>query len=184
MSNPNGATRWKTIAAVIAAAPFAAVLAWYAVSFLPHLGELDAFVEQGEKIRESANPAFYRMAVTAEKRERIRSYAVREAYWSLVGERGPTIDRQLNEALWLLASHIHFDDDEVFALWIECSLYGCGSGLMDASVKYFQKPIASLTEDELAGLVALVRSPGMFAPGTPRGEERKKMILEARHAHS
>lgn len=177
-------SRWKPIALAIAAIPFAAAFAWYSVSFLPHLGELNALVSQGEKISESANPAFYRLAVGGETEDRIRSYAIREAYGSLVAEHGHTVNRQLNEGLWLLASHIHFNDDEAFALWIECSLYGCGHGLMDASAKYFQKPIGSLTEDELAGLVALVKSPAMFAPGTPRGEQRKKLIMEAYHGNS
>ncbi|HEY6093563.1 MAG TPA: transglycosylase domain-containing protein [Gallionellaceae bacterium] len=179
-------SRWKLIVLTTAAVPFFAVIAWYALSFLPHLMELNLIAREGAKVRESANPAFYRLAIVGESKERIRSYAIREAYWSLVAARGQarTINRQLDEGLWLLMSYVHFSDDEAFALWIECALYGCGHGLMEAAQKHFKKPIGDLTEDELAALVALVKGPGMFAPGTPRGEERKQGILNAYHANS
>jgi hypothetical protein len=127
----------KWIVVTIFAVPAIAVLVWYATSFLPHLEELKSFVAQGSKVKESTPTAFYPLAVAGETENGIRLYAVRQAYWSLVAgkERMDTTRRQLTEVLWLLASHIHFNEYEAFALWVECSLSGCGRGLIDASQK-------------------------------------------------
>lgn len=176
----------KAVALGLVGAPAFALFIWYGVSFLVHLSELKSLAAQGQEIKASANPAFYKLAVLGETKDRIRSYALRQAYWSLVAEKehGSTLSSHLNNLLWLASSHIHLNEDEVFGLWVECSLYGCGHGLMDASNKYFRKPINALTVEELAGLVALVKSPAMFAPGTTRGEERKLMILGKYHEGS
>jgi membrane carboxypeptidase/penicillin-binding protein len=134
----------------------------------------------------SANPAFYPLAVAGETERGIRTYAIRQAYWSLVAEkvRAGSARRHFSEVLWLTASHIHFDDEEIFGIWVVCSLSRCGNGLMDAAEHYFHKQIERMTIEELAGLVALVKSPSLFAPGTDRGEQRKQMILEKYRAGS
>lgn len=172
--------------AVIIAAPALALLTWYMASFAPHLRELRSLAAQGMKVKEDANPAFYSLAVAGETKNLIRSYAVRQAYWSLVAEKGSggTLSWHLDNILWQVASHLHFNEDEVFGIWVECSLYGCGRGLKEASLKFFGKPIGTLSEEELAALVALVKSPSIYPPGTPRGEERKHMILKKHHENS
>ncbi|HEY8158725.1 MAG TPA: transglycosylase domain-containing protein [Methylobacter sp.] len=180
MSKVRVSSLLKIMAAGVVAVPVLGLLIWYMASFIPYLGELKSLAEQGVKIKKDANPAFYSIAVAGETTNRIRSYAFRQAYWSLVAEKGNSgmLSWHLNNVLWRVASHLHFNKEETFGIWVECSLYGCGRGLEEASQKFFGKAINTLSEDELAGLVALVKSPSIYAPGTLRGQDRKRMILE------
>jgi hypothetical protein len=176
----------KVMAAGVVAVPVLGLLIWYMASFIPHLGELKSLAGQGVKIKKDANPAFYSIAVAGETTNRIRSHAFQQAYWSLVAEKRNSgmLSWHLNNVLWQIASHLHFNNEETFGIWVECSLYGCGRGLEEASQKFFGKAINTLSEDELAGLVALVKSPSIYAPGTMRGQDRKRMILEKYHENS
>lgn len=172
--------------ALATSVPVIVLLFWYLRSFLPHLSELGSISERGMAVKATVKPVFYRLAELGETKWGIRSYGIRQAYWSL--EAGKSIKKahawHLNNVLWLAASSVHFNEEQLFGIWVECSLYGCGHGLIEASEKYFGKPIADLTIEELAGLVALVKSPQIFAPGKPKGEERKRKILEDYFANS
>ncbi|SRR5712692_434138 len=173
--------KWIKRALVLTAAlPAFALCLWYALSFLNHVGELKAIAERGNKSVASVERVLYSLAVAGETKEGLRSYALRQAYASLVFDENPSsmLSRRANDALWYFASNLHLRDQQVFGLWVECALYGCGRGLKEAAREYFGKELHNLSERELAGLVALVKSPSIFKPGSERGEQRTNEILE------
>jgi len=49
---------------------------------------------------------------------------------------------------------------------------------------YFGRPLKDLSEPELAALVAAVRSPSRFLPGSESGVKRANEILESAKIHS
>ncbi len=83
-----------------------------------------------------------------------------------------------NNLLWYGASCIHFGTADVFDIWADCAIGGCGHGLNEAARKYFAKNLSELSEMQVAALVAAVRGPSLFAPGTELGGRRAREILE------
>lgn len=156
-----------------------ALVFWYAISFLPHLSELKSISSRGSESIRNIEHVFYPLAVAGETTEGLRSYAVRQAYRSLVFEHSPgeTFSWHANNILWLGASYFHFNEHEIFGLWVECALSRCDSGLKSVARQYFGKEITDLSERELAGLVAIVKGPTRYAPGTELGEKRTNEIL-------
>ena len=124
--------------------------------------------------------SLYKYAITAETKSGIRGYAVRTAYWTLVfkDEHKGNMSWHANNLLWLLASHLHFNDKEIFGLWLSCSIVGCGKGLPSASEIYYGKKLSKLTHREMVGLVAMAKSPSVFKPGSDRSEKRIEFILK------
>ena len=133
---------------------------------LPHLYELQAIAARGNASVSRVEKVLYQLATAGESKEAIRSWAVRQAYWSLVYEnsRGGMLGWHANNLLWNLASRVHLNEREVFGLWVQCAISQCGYGLTAASPKYFGKDLSELSERELARLVATVRSPTKYAP--------------------
>lgn len=173
--------RWlKRVSLAFIGMPLLALAAWYSFLFLPHLAELNDISSRGSESVKEIESVLYPLAVAGESREGLRSYAVRQAYYSLVykDNRGRMFAWHANTILWYGASYIHFNDRELFGIWAQCALSGCGQGLNEVARKYFGKELAAFSERELAGIVAVVRSPTMFAPGTEAGEKRASEILE------
>lgn len=162
------------------AGPLAALVFWYAMTFLPHLGDLKSISARGNAAIARIEQTLYPLAVAGETRQGLRSYAMRQAYWSLAYQQAPgrALSWHANNLLWLGASYLHFNDHEIFGLWVECALSQCDGGLNKMAQKHFGREITHLSERELAGLVAMVKSPPRYAPGTVRGEQRTDQILE------
>jgi Transglycosylase len=162
--------------------PSTALGIWYAVSFLPHLADLQQVVQRGHESIERVEPSLYALALAGEKDEKsIRIYAIRQAYFSLAEERlhrGPIPSWIFNYWLWYCAIWIHFSAGDVFAIWADCAVSGCGHGLSDVARRYFEKDVSELSETQLAALVAVVQRPNQFAPGTEAGNRRAQEILE------
>jgi len=155
------------------------LIIWYGVSFYPNLKKLELISNRGNETVLDVKDKFYAYAVIAESERNIRLYAMRQAYWSLVFNevKGSTIIWHSGNTLWLLASYIHFDKSEIFGIWVDCSIYGCGKGLNVAANKYYKKNIPFLNKKELAGLAALVKSPEKYKPGSKNSEEKIMEIL-------
>jgi hypothetical protein len=155
------------------------VLTWYSLFFYPHLEKLNQLINEGNNSISNVSPKLYSFAVAAESKKGIRVYGMKQAFHSLVWskERGSNISWHGNNILWLLASYIHFNEKEIFAIWVNCSISGCGKGLNAAAVKYYNKELHALNEQELLGLVVLVRSPQRFIPRSKQSEERIKKIM-------
>ncbi|MDD2800765.1 MAG: transglycosylase domain-containing protein [Methylobacter sp.] len=160
--------------------PALVVSVWYAVSFLPYLSEINTYAKQGEEIVKDVNPMLYQIAVASETKEGIRSYAMSRAYSDLVYQknRKSMLSWHANNVLWHFASYLHFDDRQIFNIWVACSLRDCGLGLKEAAQVYLGKEINSLSVKELSTLMAVVRSPSMYKPGTESGKQRTNQILE------
>jgi len=179
--------RWlKITAGFSVVAPLLTLVLWYVIAFLPYLGELKLISSRGSDSIKNIENVFYPLAVAGETTQGLRSYAVRQAYWSLVYEQnqGRTLVWHTNNILWRGASFVHFNEHEIFGLWVECALSRCGSGLTTTARKYFGKEISDLTERELASLVALVKSPSRYAPGSEPGERRANEILDRAKTHN
>jgi hypothetical protein len=183
---PNQVIRWMLRLAALAAIGLIASLGiWYALSFLPHLSELEAVAARGNSSGSNVEKVLYPLAIAGESKERIRSWAVRQAYWSLAHDRsgGGMLTWHANNLLWDVATRAHLNEHQVFGLWVDCAISQCGYGLTEASRKYFGKELSNLSVRELAGLVAAVRNPGEYAPGSERGEKRANDILDEAKAH-
>jgi hypothetical protein len=174
-----------TFLAAFTVAPTVALLAWYAVSFLPHLDELKSHALAGTEAEQAAMESIYPLAMAAEGEKGIRIAAVRHAYQSIVSTQGkPMVQSHINALLWSFASYIHLDEKEIFSLWFNCVLFGCDKGLPQASQIYYGRDISQLSFRERAGLVALVKAPGAYRPGSDRSEKRIDMILNQLKPHN
>lgn len=169
----------NVIIAVILGIPLVALSFWYALAFLPHLAELKSISTRGTKSIEGVERMLYPLAVSGETKELIRSYAISQAYSTLVHEKKPgrALEWHASRLLWYSASFIHFNEREIFGLWVECALYRCEGGLKSAARKYYSKELHDLSEKELAGLAAMIKSPSLYAPGTEAGDKRANEIL-------
>lgn len=166
---------------LIIIAPVLGVFVWYGVSFYPYIDKLDEISSNGTKSIDSITPEFYKYAVVAESKNGIRIYSMRQAYWSLVfsgKQRRNNLEWHGNNLLWVMASYIHFDENEIFGIWVNCAVFGCGKGLNAVALKYYGKALYNLNEKELAGMAALVRNPQKYKPGSERSEERIRVIIE------
>ena len=161
-------------------APLAALAVWYSVSFLPHLPELRQLAQHGHESVEHAGPSLHSLALAGEGEKGIRVFAMRQAYASLVYQqrRAGMMSWHANNLLWYGASWIHFGAADVFDIWADCAIGGCGHDLNEAARNYFAKDLSELSEMQMAALVAAVRSPRLFAPGTESGDRRAREILE------
>ena len=107
---------------------------------------------------------------------------MREAYWYLGRKERPVkaLPWNLNWALWLASSYLHFSDQDIFSIWAYYVPHERGRGLGNASLYYFNKPLSDLDEHGLAALLAAVRSPSRFKPVTGISDRRIKAILESK----
>lgn len=167
-------------------APIGGLITWYGISFLPHINELKQLSSSGAEMARPVFVTLKRFTVASETKKGIRAYAIRQAYWSLVfsKDRSSTLSWHANNALWYLASHLHLSEDEIFSIWVSCALSGCEKGLPEVALKYYGKAIKIMSERELAGLVAVVRSPSRFKPGSSYSEERIEYIINKAKAHN
>jgi membrane peptidoglycan carboxypeptidase len=62
-------------------------------------------------------------------------------------------------------------------MWANFAPYEEGQGFAESASYYFNKPLVDLTTKEYATLVAVVKSPNMFKPGTARGDKRIKRVI-------
>jgi hypothetical protein len=161
------------------AVPSAGLAIWYEVSFLPHVNRMEEMARTGYKEAKPVIDCLHKYAVTAETESGIRQWAIRQAYRSLVynEKRSSIASWHANNALWYLASHIHFNDEDTFGLWLSCSISGCGKGFQIAAKEYYGKALRDLNKRELIGLVAVVKSPSLYKPGSANSENRIEHIL-------
>jgi len=61
-------------------------------------------------------------------------------------------------------------------LWAQCA-FGCGHGLNEASLHYLHMDVHRLSERETANLVAAVKSPVRYVPGSSANEGRTDELL-------
>lgn len=169
-----------SILVVLAAVPSAGIAVWYGIRFLPYLNEIHRVSERGNATADGVRDTFYPVAVAGETKLGLRQYATRQAYQSLVlqGGRETQVAWQLNTLLWYVASFLHLTDDEIFGVWVDCSTYGCGRGLSEVAQKYLGNDLAHLTPWQCAQLVAVVKAPSIFVPGSERGDRKARQIFE------
>jgi hypothetical protein len=170
----------------IVATPIIGLIVWYGISFLPHINEIKEMSDSGAEMASPVYDPLKKLAVASETKKGIRVYAIRQAYWSLVfsEERSSTLSWHANNTLWYLVSNLHYSEEEVFGLWVSCALAGCGKGLPDVALKYYGKTLNNMSERELAGLVAMVRSPSKYKPGSSHSEKRIEYILNRAKANN
>lgn len=162
------------------------IVIWYSASFLPHLGELKELSSRGSIVIMDVEDDLYPLAVAGESKNGIRSYVTRSAYYSLVHEdanKSTKLVWHANNILWYGASFIHFNDQEIFGIWAQCALAGCGHGLNEIAQRYFGKKLMYFSEKELASLVAVIRNPTYFAPDTEVNNQRANEILDKTMTH-
>jgi len=168
----------QTITAGLVAFVLLAPLSWYAFAFLPHLGALETLATQGSSSLQDANPLLQPLVLAEQTPTQVRSYAMRQAYFSLVfgNHRGSAFSWHAHNTLWYLASYLHFQDSDMIGLWAQC-VFRCGHGLKEASLHYLHKDLHLLSGRETANLVAAVKSPVRYVPGSSANERRTDELL-------
>ena len=166
--------------------PFAAFAIWYVLSFQPYTSQIEKLAKYGNSEAQPVISELHEYAVAAETEYGIRAYASRQAYWHLVfsKKRTSTLSWHLNSVLWYVASYITFNNKEMFGVWVACSVSRCGKGLPEASKEYYGKELALMSQHELLGLVAMVKSPSTYKPGSERSEKRIEYILRNLKTHN
>jgi len=153
-------------------------LTWYALAYLPYVASIRTLATQGASSIQGAHPLLRPLVLADQTPAQVRSYAMRQAYFSLVFEkqRGRPFSWHANNALWYLASYLHFQDRDMIGVWAQCA-FGCGHGLKEASLQYLHKDVHLLSEREAANLVAAVKSPARYVPGSSANERRTDELL-------
>ncbi|MCW8924217.1 MAG: transglycosylase domain-containing protein [Gammaproteobacteria bacterium] len=153
--------RRKYLFSLMVLMPIISISVWYLVSFHPFLSKLNEISEIVSRSVPDVSEKLYLIVHANETDNDIRKYAMRQAYRSLSYDatKEGNISWHLNNFLWYFSSYLYFTNREIFYLWIDCSLYGCGKGISEASLKFFGKNIKSLSEAELITLVSFVRAP-------------------------
>ncbi len=159
--------------------PVFVLLAWYILGFWPYISDINKIAENGKRNVATVEEKLFKMAMRSERGSGLRSLVIRSTYrlFSLKGERQKMLYWHLNTAFWYYASHIHFNEKEIFYLWSELAWYGAGTGLAEAASHYFKKPLGKLSNVEMASLVAITRSPSLYKLRSERLDNRVKYIL-------
>src|SRR5690349_5654048 len=92
--------------------PLTALAVWYAIAFLPHLGELQRIAQRGHAAIERVEPTLEPRVLASEgRRSSIRGHAMRQGYVSLAWDQRPgnSGSWHAHNALWYAASWLHFD---------------------------------------------------------------------------
>ena len=170
-------TRQKITAGLVAFLLLLPLL-WYALAYLPYVGLIRTLATQGANSIQGADPLLRPLVLADQTPAQVRSYAMRQAYASLVfdNNRGSAISWHANTTLWYLASYLHLRDGEMLGLWAQCA-FGCGHGLSQASLQYLHKDVHLLSGREAANLVAAVKSPVRYVPGSSANERRTDELL-------
>jgi len=168
----------QTITAALVAFPLLVPLTWYALAYLPYVASIRTLATQGASSIQGANPLLQPLVLADQTPAQVRSYAMRQAYFSLVFEnhRGSAFSWHAHNTLWYLASYLHFEDSEMLGLWAQC-VFRCGHGLKEASLHYLHKDLRLLSEREAANLVAAAKSPVRYVPGSSANERRTDELL-------
>jgi len=136
--------------------------------------------DQGLQSISGIEENFYSLAVASETKDGIRSWAVRQSYVATaMSERNKSmLSWHANNALWRAASYLHFNDKQIFGVWVQCAIINCDSSLNHAALQYFGKDLSLLNITERAQIIASVAAPRMFKPGSELGTARAKMIIQ------
>jgi len=166
--------------------PVVAFGIWYELSFQPYTNQIEELANYGNSEAQPVMPELHKYAVAAETEYGIRAYASQQTYWHFVfsNNRTSTLSWHINSVLWYAASYLKFDDKEIFGVWVACSVLRCGRGLPEVSKEYYGKEIARMDQHELLGLVAMVKSPSAYKPGSERSEKRIEYILRNINTHN
>ena len=161
---------------------FGLLAAWYGFGFLQYKNEIDHVLVNSDKMYKDVDSSLYKLSVIAEGEKGIVRWASQRAYWDIAHHKeDKNLTRQLNSLLWFYCIQLHYNQKEIFKLWCHYSLYIDGYGLNNAALKYFGKSIKELSLEEKAAIVAMVKSPSRYEPGSEKSIERIKYILERFH---
>ncbi|WP_028452976.1 transglycosylase domain-containing protein [Chitinilyticum aquatile] len=82
--------------------------------------------------------------------------------------------------LWEKLVQLHLSEDEQYGLIASSSYMGNGRyGFSNEAMARFQRPLASLSETEMATLVALVRAPSAYSSSAERLSKARDTLLKA-----
>lgn len=165
---------------VVVVLPASMLLAFYFVSFVPHLSELKQLSNQGLKSISSIEEDFYSLAVASETKSGIRTWAVQQSYVTMVmsDRKKSMLSWHANNALWRAVSYLHFNDRQIFGVWVQCAIVNCDSSLNHSSLHYFGKDLGFLNVTEQAQIIASVAKPRMFKLGSELGMARANKIIQ------
>lgn len=154
-------------------------VAWYIISFLQYKDEIDYILSISQKEYANFDNSLYQLSVIAEGEKGILIWASYRLYWDISGKKTKEkqIVKQVNGLLWYYCVKLHYSKEDVFILWCHYSVYIEDYGLNNASLKYFGKNIQDLSLKQKATIVAMVKNPTIYIPGSEPSKIRVEQIL-------
>jgi hypothetical protein len=174
----------KTIKALVFTvfiAPFVMLLVYYTLSFVPYLNDLKTLSMRGQQTIAPVESIVYSLVIADQpKLDKIRMWAIRTSYYNLnfKWHNQSSLKWHLDNFIWFVASYIHFNDREIFGIWVECAFSSCKNDLNSVALSTFGDDLKTLSNSQLADIVAAVKSPKRFAPGSDDGKKRAADILK------
>lgn len=161
-------------------APILVFLVWYVVYFFPHLSAIKNIQREGMSLVKVIESTLYPIAIIADGNMKIRSYSIKTAYYteSLKGEKEKIANWHLSTSLWFLASYMHFNDKEIFYLWVMYAPYEKGRGLQNSSEYYYGKKINELSIEEQITILAIPKAPTLYKLDSEKLKTRVKNIFK------
>lgn len=94
------------------------------------------------------------------------------------------VTRKVNEMLMSTVLELRYSKEEILEVYLNEIYFGerdgvSVTGVQEAARYYFSKNISQIAPDEVALLIAIIKSPGLFSPFTKQDKalERRNMIL-------
>jgi len=85
----------------------------------------------------------------------------------LGNENNRTLANKLMEALYAISLELHTTKKEILGMYLDTAYFGNrAQGIEEASMFYFNKPPASLTDNEILSLLASLNNPSVRYPGS------------------
>jgi hypothetical protein len=173
----------RKIVATAAVAPLAFLLCAIIVvglynlyEFRPNASKIEATYEAMDR-EDRAPPANVQSFIWKVDSSVVDSFAARKLLYEV---RGPMrmSTWHYHSLMWELMLRLRFDRAKRLAFFCHYLPYEQGSGFSNAAPFYFGKPPHELTDDQLAALVAIGRSPSINSPTRhPEALERAKARL-------
>ena len=158
-----------------------AMVAWYSISYFPYLSQLQEKIKESKTEYSGDMSTPYGLALAAETKKGIAYYTARSSYHVLSFQYATKKSKtkwHLNQILWYLSNSLHFNDQEIFYLWLHFSR------IDKLSISTFNKPFKILSFEQKAQVIGMVKAPQAYAPETERGRSRLEWVLKQYAAHN
>ena len=162
--------------------PCSGIGAYYLFHFLPYQYATQRIIATTDLAHRNPPHAAYQLALIAEGKWGIRSWTARNLLREYSLDKNQRRYWNVNYFAWTYLIGFHYSEQELFTLW--CHYYwnlhqqAMVSGLSRASQTIYKKPLSALHLEELARLIASLRSPPHYQRHPEVLQKRVSRLLE------